>query len=901
MIISRNIALLTWLDVERRLREVTQDFNKLPEFINRIDCYSECLEINVSNKEKLNEWLNEVFGNSFDRDNGNLLLRISDIKYPIEIEMGKQEKSNPLVIYPLWRDFAFISKDSHLKSPEPFKNTNIVAFHSFKGGVGRTTTLITYLAAFLEKNKGKKTKILLIDADLEAPGITYLVNKINLPTLSFIRFLESVHYPPAGLDDSIQYCASELRKVSLEIEGHEIFILPACTNPDNPIELLDTPVLPEHLVRNIDNPWIVGDMISLLANALNSELVLVDLRAGLSELSSPLLFDSRIERFIVSTIAPQSIQGVTLILEKIALLRSLIQDSENFTSIPTIILSLLTPILKDSKYYHSATQTLLTIFNNEKRDDDINIEFIDSFFNDNLMYLGEFKIAIDLTKKASLFSEFKKLITIPALSNTDGDKHLTTNTLDEAKKLAKVCEDYIYAEKGKSERFLITEALKNLAKHYQDAVPNVVSIGAKGAGKTFNFLQLCRFQTWENFLEKVLLDDYNNKPFKKKTLIFPLLIPKHLEAPAKEIIKNCRANCFKELGVANEFQDSDLENKIQKALSSKEINWMQFWIECIVETFQLKNYSLKEFYQFLTDKEMRLVIVIDGLEELFPKVEEENPRNALNSLLFIQNRIEEINDNPLGVIEFIRADYVSAVILQNAGQFKSRYEAYELKWTAESFLRLAYWICQETNLEWAKNRNFESLSIQGLLEALYPLWGQKLGSNKSKEAHAARWIFTALCDLNGFLQARDLVRFLRYSAEKTKERINEKNRPKLLEDRMLLPEAIREAINTCSTEKVEEAAQEITALREWKERLQNVEKATMVIPFDAEKVGFKPNDELLTTLIKLGVIFEDKDKLNDKDRFYLPESYRTGLGFTLTATGRPKVLVLIKRNVNLPF
>nr|QKQ36544.1 AAA family ATPase [Escherichia coli] len=43
----------------------------------------------------------------------------------------------------------------------------MATFHSFKGGVGRTTSLMTYATAML--NAKEQAKILLIDADLEAP------------------------------------------------------------------------------------------------------------------------------------------------------------------------------------------------------------------------------------------------------------------------------------------------------------------------------------------------------------------------------------------------------------------------------------------------------------------------------------------------------------------------------------------------------------------------------------------------------------------------------------------------------------------------------------------------------------------------------------------------------------
>ncbi len=60
--------------------------------------------------------------------------------------------------------------------------------------------------------------------------------------------------------------------------------------------------------------------------------------------------------------------------------------------------------------------------------------------------------------------------------------------------------------------------------------------------------------------------------------------------------------------------------------------------------------------------------------------------------------------------------------------------------TAESFLRLAYWLCVETGLTWASKNDPDSLSSNDLLVKLYQLWGQKLGSITSKESNTARWV-----------------------------------------------------------------------------------------------------------------------------------------------------------------
>lgn len=97
-------------------------------------------------------------------------------------------------------------------------------------------------------------KILVVDADLEAPGVSFWLDDINRPTVSFVQLLEALHYPPAGLVASLDYFADELRKTSLSLGGlqRELFVLPAALDL---AEIQDMPVAPEHLARNPDNPW----------------------------------------------------------------------------------------------------------------------------------------------------------------------------------------------------------------------------------------------------------------------------------------------------------------------------------------------------------------------------------------------------------------------------------------------------------------------------------------------------------------------------------------------------------------------------------------------------------------------------------------------------------------------
>jgi hypothetical protein len=88
---------------------------------------------------------------------------------------------------------------------------------------------------------------------------------------------------------------------------------------------------------------------------------------------------------------------------------------------------------------------------------------------------------------------------------------------------------------------------------------------------------------------------------------------------------------------------------------------------------------------------------------------------------------------------------------------------------------------------------------------LEKLWGLKLGKPGSKEAYTLKWIIAALSDFNGQIQARDIVRLIRFACENALEL-------KEYPGRLLPPAAVKNALNPCSEKKIEEIKQEITIL-----------------------------------------------------------------------------------------
>lgn len=113
--------------------------------------------------------------------------------------------------------------------------SKVVTFYSYKGGLGRTTTLM--LTALQLVRKGKK--VVVIDLDLEAPGIATLLKPESeqyYPKYGTIDFLvESMNYNISEIDiDNYIYPIKSKRLTGLD--GGELFVMQATNVSENVAE-----------------------------------------------------------------------------------------------------------------------------------------------------------------------------------------------------------------------------------------------------------------------------------------------------------------------------------------------------------------------------------------------------------------------------------------------------------------------------------------------------------------------------------------------------------------------------------------------------------------------------------------------------------------------------------------
>lgn len=881
--IPSDIRLYTWVDVEEVLFRI-QEQDSFPEWLVWVRAYWDSLTIGIcpGTQAQATGWLQEVYDPRFKLDAEQLLYSTGSIilestlteqrTLPVILEETEEEApyirlvpslARPGVIVPHRRD----------EFPQSFSEDfpPVVAFHSFKGGVGRTTHALAFAQALVNRDY----RVLLIDGDMEAPGISWLFEKrLPFPPVSFADLLALAHGDASSeASDTVKLVAERLQNAFID----NIYVLPSLRSTH---KLSSLEIKPEHLIQGAENPFVLTQLLAALGKSLSVDVVLIDLRAGLSELSTGLLLDPRVYRIFVTTLSGQSIAGTTKLLE---LLGERAPSIRNTDPLPAIIISQVPDEFQNTDLLLNQEEKLLEAAKPFLGEDLQLLRVITRFANSLQVLPSVWEEAITRLNRSGIVDAILPLMDLlPTHYNYQIEENLPT-IQSQRETLKGITKKLVFAETAEAEDFLATIPLRNLASDHRHQVPITVVVGAKGSGKTYTFLQIIRRENWQTFAEDACATKVQINAF-----ICPILASKNLVPSAVQLVRDIQKKTAQALGF-DIFQDTQ---KIRDYIGDfcqlrlHEGQWRERWLDIIAWGigFQSeKEGAGRALTEHLSQTQQRLLVVIDGLEDLFQNfAADENQQTALRALIQeVPEWFGQQPGRPLDILIFIRRDMVLSAIRQNAAQIIARYEPYALKWNREEALRLVAWVAMQSQIYLNVNiEKLQDMREDDLTEVLVPLWGKKLGSDSSKEAASARFVIAALSDFRGQIQSRDLVRLLNLAA---RESVNDIR----WQDRILVPAAIKGALPECSTEKIAEIELENTALKEVFTKLRGLGEEERKIPFTRE--------QLQLSIEEMKILEDNGIVIREKDDYYMPEIYRLGLGFSLTAVGRPAVMSLARR------
>lgn len=900
--------LYTWVDIDDYFATLAAG-GQWPPWLLEVDAYWDGVELTVvhgTDAAEVWQWLAIRLG-PLTVDPKRQLILLESVNgggEPLPVRLRYATEVTDSGRRPRWNERRIVRQLVDALTPpddEAFPHSvRICAFHSFKGGTGRTLhclALARELADPQQNRPDARGRVLLVDADFEAPGVTWMIaSQGKRVDFALKDFLVLLHGSSTGETSGVIALARKFL-ANQELDG--IVVLPATRDP---VRLGPLRIEPGDLLTPERPPYFLTETLAELAHAVGADTVLVDLRAGTSELSAPVLLDPRVHRFFVTTVSDQSIRGTAHLIREIAhrapsqrvadpvcsVLITQFQEKEHSAHLEVVAGELVDAI--------ASTIRPLPVTDGEAAEDgspvdrDVAAQPLGSPFDSRLLALpATWNEVCDLIERTELRSVVVRLadtlhppaqVTVPTAATPFGDDLFAAR-----RALQDLAVRLVYAESAAEEDdFLPTEALVNLVSTHRTEAPVEVVVGAKGSGKTFTYIRMCRRGNWARFTEATGV-----KGAELDAPIVPVLASQNLADSLRDHITDIQRASAGRLTGSEPATFLHLRDLIIESLDQElnDVAWRKVWLTCLARAAGL-DATPDTAEDALTQlaRRHRAVFVLDGLEDVFQKFSSDGrQQRALRALLTgCPDWLRSLRGRPLGLVVFVRRDLVLNAIQQNTDQFLARHRAYELRWNRVEALRLAAWVCERVAvLRLAEGEDARTASAALLSRILTQVWGQKLGSDTSREARSEDWFLAALSDFNLQIQARDIVSFL---AEATQNALDDERTSARWIDRLLPPTAMRRALPACSKEKIRAISQENPPVGELFQRLRELPESVRKVPFTLESVGLSPGDARL--LEANGVLFREEDQ------YWIPEIYRHGLDFGATGTGRPRVLAIAK-------
>lgn len=880
------IRFFTWHDVEMAFEERRALW---PETWADVKVYSDCVVIYCDlDSQKLKagrEYLKKVFTRNYNLQEDKIFIDFSRTHLDVYFEEKEEDVKRNRLYAPLFKDVC-LSLEKLQPDTEKLPGVGILAFHSYKGGVGRTLSLIALLRECTAQYPDKK--FLVIDGDLEAPGLTWMLEERGQSSVSYLDILSVMNFEEK-MDEAVKELATQIQTSVVKVETDQMdkeqFFVPAYRDKKQVMSIFSNT---ERVLISKDNKFYITETISRLGAALGADMVLIDLRAGITEYSAPYLFDPRVQKFYVTSTSLQSVKGLNQILEQVYnKTESELLNSQIFLTMiprtmePDKISEIEDQILKDIESCFDGGETATFLREN----------YIVSFkFEEALVHLEDFSSVCKLLKNkdiTKIMGDIAKDL-FPVNYNKTFEFQ-ETEAREILKNLHNIAEEEVTAEGNNSVNILATSSIREITRNYRKALPRIVVAGAKGAGKTYIYKQLLAARSWEGFRRLI---ESSEDVESDDTLIVPLIASLNLKN-AKGIISECIANMNDRLGVFS-IKSSVVHQNYQilkKYLEQRREltrgQWQEKWTEAILSLFENRFQTLADADSFLETIGKKIVLIVDGLEDLCMEMQLkglEEWKYVLCSLCQdVINELDNLDYGNIGIIVFARKDMLSEAIETNYEQFRNLYVKYELNWTQTEALRLALWLTVKAYPALAEDIDILNAAKDVLVDKLTRLWGLKLGKADSKEASSDKWIMAALSDFTGQLQARDIVRFLKYASASYLDI------KMVYKDRLLMPVAVRNAIGPCSVDKLNEIKSEMKNIYEILEKFMTMDESTKTLPLTLDRIQL--TGEQISRLEEQGLL-----KISDK-KYYLPEIIRLALGFRYEKGARPRVLSLLVKKI----
>ncbi|QHV00237.1 tyrosine-protein kinase family protein [Synechocystis sp. CACIAM 05] len=306
--------------------------------------FQEWIEINFSSSNRINLTIvSDLFRETSLSERKDKLLQFLESfsqNFKLSLPTGflslyTREEAQSLALSPplqshevirTWHDLANIAANpqnqNKIEQQEPSLPRTIV-FYSFKGGVGRTTAL-NHVAWQLAM-RGRK--VVAVDLDLEAPGLSTSFSLTPEPNYGIVDYFYERSYLPEGIDPDIDI-TDIFGEVRIPNATGRLFVVPSGSLSLDYIEKIDD-LRASTVLGNGKTLW--SSFTDDIKKQLNPDLILVDSRTGINKWGALSLLEAADEAIIFLFPNEQNRLGVDILLKS---LNSLGKLSLNFVFSP---------------------------------------------------------------------------------------------------------------------------------------------------------------------------------------------------------------------------------------------------------------------------------------------------------------------------------------------------------------------------------------------------------------------------------------------------------------------------------------------------------------------------------------------------------------------------------------
>ena len=240
--------------------------------------------------------------------------------------LSQPSSENGNAIYS-WHDLASWAaniQEGEQKSNRKSQIPRTISFYSFKGGVGRTTAL-THVAALLAM-RGRR--VVAVDLDLEAPGLSSALNLTPSPQYGIVDYFYERAYLPEGVEPSISI-AEIFGEVRIPDATGRLFVVPAGILSLGYIAKVDDLRAPT-ITESGKDLW--STFYEEITEQLQPDIILVDSRTGINQWGAFSLLRVADKAIVFLYPNEQNTRGVGLLLEA---LKSTVSTSFVFSPVPS--------------------------------------------------------------------------------------------------------------------------------------------------------------------------------------------------------------------------------------------------------------------------------------------------------------------------------------------------------------------------------------------------------------------------------------------------------------------------------------------------------------------------------------------------------------------------------------